>query len=267
MVDREHLSEDNGAEETGSDASRSPGTARRNWLIAAGAVVVIAAVAVTIGITRGAAEPEATGSSPSPTTTPTIEVSATPAGPTAAPEPEPEPEPTAVRVGVPSSCEQIYTPAMLTLLRGTGLDENHGQQTSGIGSLDPQLQALITATPHLTCTWGPPGEVGLVTNVTGVTEAQSADVLARMRATGFTCGEVAGGTRCSKLLVDPKDLTEEDREAMPWGLSAETDPMYSYGAGESAFLRDGLWVATHWSMIAPPNYTESIAGKIFGSAQ
>lgn len=210
------------------------------WLIAAAVVLVIAVVVVLVILLAPppadeSAEPAA-ASRPSP---------AEPLAPSpvAVPEPEPVRDPR-----IPADCTAIYTtdwsgafapdyalnPAWSTAEGAPAL----------FGTGDGTALPVLQETSQLTCGWLPPdagdGTVGLVTNIAVVDEAQTATAIGAYQAAGMDCYEESGGTRC----------------VGEWAGIAGS-------AGESHFIREGLWIATRWDGPAVSGYTADIIAQIF----
>ncbi|MBM7505728.1 hypothetical protein ACFPER_01330 [Agromyces aurantiacus] len=211
------------------------------WLIAAAAVLVIAVVVVLAILLAPAPSPES--AEPAAESRPSPAEAAAPT-PVALPEPEPVRDPR-----VPTDCTAIYT----TDWSGTFAPEyvlNPPWSTAEgapalFGTGDATALPVLQQTSQLACGWLPPdtgdGTVGLVTNLAAVDEAQTAAVIAAFQAAGMECYEESGGTRC---------IAE-------WEGAAGS-------AGESQFLREGLWIATRWDGPAVSGYTADIIAKIFG---
>jgi hypothetical protein len=171
------------------------------------------------------------------------------AAPTATSGPEPSgPDPAAGATALPSSCESIYSPAYLDMLRlspGIALNPEWtatpGQAT--LGSTDPALIALLKARERLDCFWVSPvgaSGIGLATSISLSGGDDQAALLAQMTAAGFTCTKQHVGTRC-----------EIDR----------TDENASWG--ETHFIGGGLWIATSYVDFAPDGYTDDIVATLF----
>ena len=73
-----------------------------------------------------------------------------------------------------------------------------------------------------------------------VDEAQAGVVIGAYQAAGMDCYEESGGTRC----------------VGEWEGVAGS-------AGESHFLREGLWIATRWDGPAVSGYTADIIAQLF----
>ncbi|MBM7829563.1 hypothetical protein JOE59_000268 [Agromyces cerinus] len=104
---------------------------------------------------------------------------------------------------------------------------------------------LLTSASAITCKWGNPAggsDRGLTTNVAHVTEEQAAAMIAHFGESGYSCYEELQGTRCVR----------------------ETPPSVDGQAGESHFIRDDVWIATHWVNAGPDRYTHDIVAAIFG---
>ncbi|MEJ3404477.1 hypothetical protein WDJ51_07015 [Rathayibacter sp. YIM 133350] len=207
------------------------------WLILAVLVVAALVAGVLFMQARGMA-----GASPTS--------SATPSRPVASASPTPTPGTTELASGeIPATCAEIYmkdwAPEMKPLVLNPEWTESG--KTTREGSRDDQLIADLAATTRLTCIWAMPGGPNdvahLATNVAAVTDDQKTAALARMSAAGFTCYDELEGTRCV----------------------TETAPSADGVAGESHFVRDGVWVATSWLNAQPDGYTHDIVAAIFGS--
>jgi hypothetical protein len=113
-----------------------------------------------------------------------------------------------------------------------------------LGTGDQTAAPVLQETSQLTCGWLPPeggdGSVGLVTSLAAVDQAQTDAAIAAFQAAGMECFEELGGTRC---------IGE-------WQGAAGS-------AGESHFLREGLWIATRWDGPAVSGYTADIVAQIF----
>ena len=240
-----------------------PQAARRRALIALavlGAALIIALVLVLAwrggdGF-PGAGETAATGTvSPAPTDTPDATESPATGAPTEAPTatptpiPEPTPAPTATAApGVPrpTSCTQLYSPAMVSALGDLVLNPAWTQEPdSGVahGTDDAELRSVIDTLDHLTCVWASPyggSDTGIVTNVIWVAPEQSAAVEARLVADGMECFDQSDGRRCVIHTSTPEGAF-----------------------GESHFLRNGIWLATKYTNAGPLGYTQNIIDHLW----
>ena len=230
-------------------AATSPtGTPSRRplWfaLGAIGVLLVVALIVVLVVWRGGAGTP--TGSDDSlPGTRPTPSTTAEPlAVASAAP---------AVAAGPhPTTCDAIYSPAMLATLNQTGsLNPDWAKEDVNsevlFGTDDEQLTVVIEDTEHLTCVWGNAdggSGSGLTTNVVFVTDEQREAVHQRLLGDGLNCYEELGGIRC---------IGEETAGAE--GV-----------AGQSQFLRDGIWLATRYVNAGPDGYTHDMVGTIWAGA-
>ncbi|TFC91816.1 MULTISPECIES: hypothetical protein [Cryobacterium] len=223
--------------------SASAMTRRRMWVLlgAIGSLLVIALVVLLIVWRGGAGTPgavEETGrpqphSSPAPLALAAV------------------PEPTSVPDGPhPSTCDELYSPEMVAAFDNLVLNPAWvAEEKSGAnrGSDDQELIALIDAAgERLTCVWanenGGSG-LGLTTELMWVTSEQSAAVLSRLSAAGMNCYEELGGMRC---IIEGAD---------DGGVS-----------GESHFLRDGIWLATHYINAGPDGYTHDMIANVWAGA-
>jgi hypothetical protein len=151
----------------------------------------------------------------------------------------------------PASCDEIYSAGMMETF-----SETHAlnpawtataEPATRIGTLDPELTGFITAAQHLTCVWADPvggSGSGLVTNVVFVTEEQNIAARERLEAIAQSCYDELEGFRCV--------------------MQSDTDGEGS--AGESHFLRDGIWLATSYVNAGPSGYTHDLIGTIWDGA-
>jgi hypothetical protein len=210
------------------------------WLIAA-VVALVVAVAAVAGVLllaprSGPVAEEAAPERPVPA------ASAAPS-PVAVPEPEPTLDPR-----IPADCTQIYTTDWSGVFApGYVLNPEWSTAEGGpviLGTGDQTAAPVLQETSQLTCGWLPPeggdGSVGLVTSLAAVDQAQTDAAIAAFQAAGMECYEELGGTRC---------IGE-------WQGAAGS-------AGESHFLREGLWIATRWDGPAVSGYTADIVAQIF----
>jgi hypothetical protein len=210
------------------------------WLIVIG-VLLLAAVAVLVGIAiggmAGAGTAGPASQSASPGSTATAPASEAPATPTETP----------AAIAVPGECADIYTRDWDTELGGLALNPEW-TETPGNGpfwgSNDDGAITVLEATSTLTCAWVSPnggGDVGIITNISSLTPEQQVSVTEHLGASGFACYEELSGTRC----------------VIEWSSDAGE-------SGESHFLREGIWSATRWSNVGADGYTHDIVTAIFG---
>ena len=229
-------------------AATSPtGTpSRRPLWFALGAVgvVLIVALIVVLVVWRGGAGTPTGNNDSLPGTRPT---------PSATAEPQPVASAAPAAAGPrPTTCEAIYSPAMLATLNETGtLNPDWAKEDVNPGVLfgtdDEQLIVLIEGAEHLTCVWGDPeggSGSGLTSNVVFVTAEQSETVHQRLLALGENCYEELGGIRCL----------------------AETSQGEDGVSGESHFLRDGVWLATRYVNAGPDGYTHDMVATVWAGA-
>jgi hypothetical protein len=169
--------------------------------------------------------------------------------PAATPEPTPVPTPTAViapGTPTPESCDVIYSPEMVAAFEDLVLNPDWTTAPGASvrdGTDDPQLLAVIDATEHLTCRWvspAGPSDSGVATNVVWVNEEQTVLVADRLQELGLDCYEELDGLRC---------ITETTTDEGTFG--------------ESHFLRDGIWLATHFTNAGPSGYTHDMIASIW----
>ncbi|TFB96979.1 hypothetical protein [Cryobacterium sp. HLT2-28] len=222
--------------------SAPPRARRRLWFLlgAIGSALVVTLVVLLIVWRGGAGLPgdTAAGARPQPSKTPApVALAAAPA-------------PAATPAGPhPSTCGELYSPAMAAAFGTAVLNPAWTEAADSEvrhGTADAELSTVIDAADKLTCVWGNPkggSDSGLTTNLVWVTAEQSAAVKARLAAAGMTCYEELGGLRC---------VTETSGDA---GTS-----------GESHFVRDGIWLATHYVNSGPDGYTHDIIANVWAGA-
>lgn len=211
--------------------SETPGRSSRTWFIIA--TVVIAVLVVASGALVSSLV-SASGSEEKP------QKSAAPPADEERPLPENQPGPTLAGPN-PATCEELYSPEMMTQLTNTGLPLNDPSMADSVGTGDGELQTLISQAPqHLECSWGYAGDYGLTTSVVRLDDAGVQAVRDRMDAAGFSCSEEDQGTRC---------------------LTSFTEGGTRYG--ESHFLREGVWLATKWVNFAPSGYTPDMIDTLW----
>lgn len=147
---------------------------------------------------------------------------------------------------LPDTCEQIYSPTMLATLTA----EVPPSGDPGITMLATQnvdaLEVLQSAEATLRCTWGPPSDRGMATNVTLVTAEQGAALDAAFRGAGFSAESLGEGT---VYRISTEAITQDD---------------VLVSSGETHYVGVGGWVATHWINVDPPGYTEDIVVTLWG---
>lgn len=197
----------------------------------------IVAVALVVGFASAACVPEPTATS-TPTATPTPV-------PTVTSTTSPDPSPTA-DTGLPAACEDAYTAEMLAQLEATLPPLND----PGITMLSTQnadlLDLIDAAQSTLRCTWGPPSEHGIATNITAIGQTQGAAILASLQGTGFGCETLAGGTVCR---IEQRGVTQDDVE---------------YSRGEIHYIGEDGWIATAWLNVDTAGYIEDMVTAIWG---
>lgn len=144
---------------------------------------------------------------------------------------------------LPEDCDDLYSPAMASQLKEAGLELTPnliGPPRPVGGSTDETLRRLVAHNQQIECNWF--GEAGVVlTVVAAPTASKIESALARLDQLGFTKTEEHGGVR----------FVVEHRAAD------------GTAAGESHFLRDGLWFATRWRGFGPSGYTADMTRTVF----
>jgi len=166
----------------------------------------------------------------------------------------PEVRPTPAFVdGLPTSCEAFFSGLTSfvspdgSLVLDPGWKSAPGvprQETSGYGTYDPTLAALLSTNPGLICDWAPPTgptDTFLTTQVRHIDSATQQTALARMTELGWSCNEFYGGQWC---------LTNDSHTGR--------------SIGESQFLGHGVWLASDWNDAGPDTYTPELVKILFG---
>lgn len=192
------------------------------------AISIAAACAVVLLVALGLALNPTPEASPraEPTTSPTATV-------------PPSPEPSII----PASCADIYTTDWASQLAPYVLNPDWAAAEKNVGTGDVALKQLLGPNTRLTCQWGQEsgaGDTGLVTTLAQIDSTTDSLVRSRLNTLGWTCYDSSGGVRC---------------------VTEGTDANGSWG--ESHFLRDGVWIATRWSNLAPDGYTADIVLTIW----
>jgi len=228
-------------------AAERPPLAKRPvfWLILVAVLaLVVAAVfaGMAIGGGLGTAADAAASDSPRPTPSATSPAPAEPSPAETTPPP-----PAAGPVTIPGDCTAIYTRDWASELAPLALNPAWTDAAdSGVrwASDDVGLQTMLDGTTRLTCIWANPaggGDVGITTNVAGLSEVQQSETIALLESLGYDCFDELSGLRC---------IDEHDGETGAWG--------------ESHFLREGVWIATGWVNAGPNGYTHDMVTTIFG---
>lgn len=151
------------------------------------------------------------------------------------PRPSATPSPTATIVPLPTDCRAILSPAVLTELGATPLN-------------DPVNGASVGVQPDgsLVCLWRDPrtDTTGLMTTISYMSRGPVLEMLNQLAdAEGFTCYTPDDGTRCEKTWPN------------------ETYPVID---GRTLFWREDILIDTRFSNLAPTGYTASIVESLFG---
>lgn len=183
---------------------------------------------------------------PPPSETPTGPVTPSPTE-TVAPTPTASPE----DIALPTNCEDIFSADWVARLSEWELPLNDPAITMEPTQIEAGLDLLASSAPRLRCTWGAPGDVGVVTTVMQVTQAQIQSVLTEAGTTpGFACAPVSS--------------VEERCDYFESG----SDELGDYIKGEEHVFRGNIWVATGYLNvpidIATPTYTDGIVAKLWG---
>lgn len=210
------------------------------WLVAATVALALAVVAVlaTVLLPRTPEQTAETAAAARPSPAEPLAAS-----PVTVPEPEPVRDPR-----IPADCVEIYTTDWSGVFAPGYVLNPEWSTAEGapvlVGTGDETASPVLQETSQLSCAWLPPeggdGTVGLVTSLAAVDQAQTDAAVAAFQAAGMECYEELGGIRC----------------VGEWQGVAGS-------AGESHFLREGLWIATRWDGPAVSGYTADIVTRIF----
>lgn len=207
---------------------------RRETVRGAFVLTLVATTALAVGCLPEP-EPGAT-----PTTTDAATSGATPTASSATPTATPDDS-----FAFPSDCEAAYTPEMFATLESTVPPLNDPGTTMTSTEVVAAIEVLSGAEQTIRCSWGPPSERGMATNVTVVTPAQAETITDALVNEGFSTEDLEGGT-----------LHRLERETLT--LDDEIIPL-----GETHYLRDDVWVSTRWITVNPDGYTEAIIASLW----
>ncbi|SDH39861.1 hypothetical protein [Microbacterium pygmaeum] len=208
-------------------------------LVRTRAAATLAALALlTVGIVGCQPEPSATPS-------PTASATSTPGPSTASPSPIESELPDA-SFSLPTSCEQLYSPAMLASLNAQNPPMNDPGVTMTASQNVAALELLASGIPTIRCSWGQPSETGLATNVSVIDAAQSQALLDALAVAGFACEPLADGTVCRT----EQTVIDQDDEMVT--------------IGEVHYVRGDGWVSTATIDFSPDGYTEDIVATLWG---
>ncbi|PZU46578.1 MAG: hypothetical protein DI566_07000 [Microbacterium sp.] len=192
------------------------------------AISAALAVAVLLGGCTGTPDTTASSSSgaaakPSPTPTPAPSLAPFPTGTSESTTPLP--------ADLPQGCRDLLTDAVLAQLEDVPLNAD------GMGG-------GIRADSARVCAWGDPGAAGtwLVTVIGYSPDREARDALYALGQDGFTCYEPDDGIRCEKTWDHP------------------TLPVKQ---GRTVFYRDGVFVDTQYSNLAPTGYTNAVIDSLW----
>ncbi|MFB8893709.1 MULTISPECIES: hypothetical protein [Microbacterium] len=188
---------------------------------------------------------------------------ATPAGGTASPAPtesaatrSPEPTPSATpspietqatneEIGLPSSCDDIFTGELRATLEAELPPLNDPGVTMYSTENAEALTVLESGVPSLRCTWGTPSDRGVATTVSIVSPADAKLITDSLTSSGFAAEEASGGEyfRTSQQTLSMDEQVVE--------------------LGETHFFRGNAWIATRWVNYSPDSYTPGIVAQLW----
>lgn len=199
------------------------------------AVTATAVVALLTALAACRPEP-----APSPTSTGS-------AAPTASPDPSATPAPSRSgdALSLPATCDEVYTPEMLATLTADVAPLNDPGTTMVSTENVTGLEVLGSGAPTIRCTWGPPSERGIATNVTLVTGDQTEALGSAFAESGYAVTEFDDGTLYE---IEQQTITQDDEIVT---------------LGESHFLRAGVWVSTRWINVNPDGYTQAVVEAVW----
>ena len=151
---------------------------------------------------------------------------------------------------LPSSCEALYsglTEFMSddgSLVLNPAWKSGPGVPRAGYGTYEAALAGMLAKNPGLICDWAPPtgpSDTFLTTQLRHVDAATAQAATARMRATGWSCGQAYTGLWC---------VTNDDSTGR--------------SIGESQWVGQGYWIASNWNNAGPRSYTPELLKRLFG---
>jgi hypothetical protein len=168
--------------------------------------------------------------------------------PDAEPEPDPVATPVATDPRLPASCDELFSPGVVSAANAAGLVLNPewsvGTDPAGLSLQDPTLAAMLADQPSIDCRWLSPNGgsgVGIRSVIAVVTAEEAAALNGQFAALGYRPQNELGGTRY---------FFEANAGGTPYG--------------ESHIVRDGIWFATHWLSYGPRGYTADMVTNYFG---
>ncbi|MET0296098.1 MAG: hypothetical protein ABW024_01755 [Microbacterium sp.] len=201
---------------------------------ACSALVVAAIAAATLGCA-----PYAPGASPSGTAT------VAPTTPAASGTPSATESP-AEPFTFPTSCDELYSPDFRATL-DADIAPLNDPGTTMLSTENPvAIETIEGAAETLRCSWGPPSERGISTNVTVVTPEQRDELSSAFEGAGFSTEDYQGGTLHR---IEHETLTQDDV------VVTISETHYLHGDG---------WVATRWINVDPDGYMEDIIASLWG---
>ena len=205
------------------------------------ALVALVSVIVTAALLVGCQPEPSPGASESGTPTPSVSpLESMPATPSPVETQLPD-----AAFQLPSSCDELYSPAMRAALESANPPLNDPGVTMTASQNVEALELLASGIPTIRCSWGQPSETGLATNVSTVDAAQSQSLQETLAASGFACQPLAGGTVCS---AEQTVITQDDAQVT---------------IGEAHYFRGDGWVATAMIDFSPDGYTEDIVATLW----
>ncbi|TQJ32526.1 hypothetical protein [Microbacterium sp. SLBN-146] len=196
-----------------------------------------AALMVTGMLTACVPEPVPTSSSSAPMPTAS---SAAPSG-SATTEPDDGDD-----LVLPAACEELYSPGMLATLQADIPPMNDPGTTMLSTENAEAIGVIESAEQTIRCSWGPPSERGIATNVTIITPEQRDALFTAFEQSGFSAEDYASGT----IHRIQQEMITLDDELVT--------------LGETHYLSGNGWVSTRWIQYLPEGYVEDIVTSLWG---
>jgi hypothetical protein len=148
-------------------------------------------------------------------------------------------------IALPAACEELYSPAMLTTLQAE-IPPMNDPGTTMLSTESAEAIAVIeSAEQTLRCSWGPPSERGIATNVAVITPEQRDALFTAFEQAGFSAEDYASGT----IHRIQQEMITLDDELVT--------------LGETHYLSANGWVSTRWIQYLPEGYVEDIVASLW----
>lgn len=155
-------------------------------------------------------------------------------------------EPGGDELAVPAACEELYSPEMLATLQAE-IPPMNDPGTTMLSTENAEAIAIIeSAAETIRCSWGPPSERGIATNVTIITPEERDALFTSFEQAGFSAEDYASGT----IHRIQQEMITLDDELVT--------------LGETHYLSGNGWVSTRWIQYVPEGYIEDIVASLWG---